>query len=186
MKDIEKLLRMTERPQDYSDEELEQLLSDPEMRDYYELMVKAEAGFAQKRHARNHGGRYTMLLKIAALFVGVLLLSGMAYAAYHYAVRGGYQAPTQEVQMTNAPQQADEPLQEPDAIRTFENTELQEILQELSNHYHVGVEFRNNQSRHIRIYTKWDTSAPLKQMIERLNGFEKVNIKLSNNQIIAE
>ena len=88
--------------------------------------------------------------------------------------------------MTNAPQQADEPLQEPDAIRTFENTELQEILQELSNHYHVGVEFRNNQSRHIRIYTKWDTSAPLKQMIERLNGFEKVNIKLSNNQIIAE
>ena len=44
MKDIEKLLRTTERPQDYSDEELELLLSDPEMRDYYELMVKAEAG----------------------------------------------------------------------------------------------------------------------------------------------
>ena len=186
MKDIEKLLRTTERPQDYSDEELELLLSDPEMRDYYELMVKAEAGFAQKRHARNHGGRYTMLLKIAALFVGVLLLSGMAYAAYHYAVRGDSQSPAQEVQMTKAPQQADEPLQEPDAIRTFENTELQEILQELSDHYHVGVEFRNDQSRHIRIYTKWDTSASLKQMIERLNGFEKVNIKLSNNQIIAE
>lgn len=186
MKDIEKLLRTTECPQDYSDEELEQLLSDPEMRDYYELMVKAEAGFAQKKRAKTHGFNHAMLLKIAAIFVGVLLLSGIAYAAYHYAVRGGNQAPTQEVQMTNAPQQADEPLQEPDAIRTFENTELQEILQELSNHYHVGVEFRNNQSRHIRIYTKWDTSAPLKQMIERLNGFEKVNIQLSNNQIIAE
>ena len=88
--------------------------------------------------------------------------------------------------MTNAPQQVVEPQQEPDAVRTFENAELQEILQELSDHYHVGVEFRNDQSRHIRLYTKWDTSAPLKQMIERLNGFEKVNIKLSNNQIIAE
>lgn len=186
MKDIEKLLRMTERPQDYSDKELEQLLSDPEMRDYYELMVKAEAGFAQMRHARNHGSRYTMLLKIAALFVGVLLLSGMAYAAYHYAVRGESQSPTQEVQMTNAPQQADESQQEPDAVRTFENAELQEILKELSDYYHVNVEYRNEQSRHIRLYTKWDTSAPLKQMIERLNGFEKVNIQLSNNLIIAE
>lgn len=186
MKDIEKLFRMTERPQDYSDEALEQLLSDTEMRDYYELMVKAEAGFAQMRLTRNHGSRCTMLLKIAALFVGILLLSGMAYAAYHYAVRGESQSPTQEVQMTNVPQQADESQQEPDAVKTFENAELQEILKELSDYYHVNVEFRNEQSRHIRLYTKWDASAPLKQMIERLNGFEKVNIQLSNNLIIAE
>jgi hypothetical protein len=186
MKDIEKLLRMTERPQDYSDEELEQLLSDPEMRDYYELIVKAEAGFAQKKRAKTHGFNHTMLLKIAATFVGVLLLSGIAYAAYHYAVRGDSQAPTQEVQMTNAPQQVVEHQQEPNVVRTFENAELQEILQELSDHYHVGVEFRNDQSRHIRLYTKWDTSAPLNLIIERLNGFEKVSIHVSNNHIIAE
>ena len=48
MKDIEELLRMTERPQDYTDEELQQLMSDPDMRAYYELMVKAETGFAQQ------------------------------------------------------------------------------------------------------------------------------------------
>jgi len=186
MKDIEKLLRMIERPQDYSDEELELLLSDPEMRDYYELMVQAEVGFAQKKRAKNHGGRYTMLFRIAAIFIGVLLLSGIAYATYHFAVRGDSQVPTQEVRITNSSQQVVEPQQEPDAIRTFENAELQQILQELSDHYHVGVEFRNDQSRHIRLYTKWDTSAPLKQIIERLNGFEKVNIQLTNNQIIAE
>ena len=45
MKDIEKLLKMAERPQDYSDEELQQLMSDPEMREYYELMVSAEEFF---------------------------------------------------------------------------------------------------------------------------------------------
>ena len=71
-------------------------------------------------------------------------------------------------------------------IRTFENIELQQILQELSTHYHVGVEFRNEQARHIRLYTKWDPTAPLSQMIERLNNFEKVSIRLTNNQIIAE
>ena len=49
MKDIEQLLKMTERPQDYTDEELQKLMSDPEMREYYELMVSAEAGFALRR-----------------------------------------------------------------------------------------------------------------------------------------
>ena len=42
MKDIEQLLRMTERPQNYTDEELQQLMNDPDMRAYYELMVTAE------------------------------------------------------------------------------------------------------------------------------------------------
>ena len=90
------------------------------------------------------------------------------------------EAPTHEVRL------ADDPRQEADVVRIFEDVELQQILQELSDHYHVGVEFRNEQSRHIRFYTKWDTTAPLKQIIERLNGFEKVSIQLTNNQIIAE
>ena len=51
MKDIKELLKMTERPQDYSDEEIRQMMNDPEMRAYYELMVDAETGFALKeRH----------------------------------------------------------------------------------------------------------------------------------------
>ena len=57
---------------------------------------------------------------------------------------------------------------------------------DLTDYYHVGVEFHNEQSRHIRLYTKWDTTAPLQQIIELLNGFEKVNVRLIDNQIIAE
>ena len=75
---------------------------------------------------------------------------------------------------------------DPNSIRPFENAELQQILQELSDYYHVGVEYRNEQSRHIRLYTKWDTTAPLQQIIELLNGFEKVSVRLIDNQIIAE
>jgi hypothetical protein len=186
MKDIEKLLRMTERPQDYSDEELQQLLSDPEMQDYYELMVKAETGFAQRKQKENRGGRFTMFLKIAAMFVGVLLLSGIAYAAYHYASSGNHEPQTQEVEISRSTDTHQQEQTEPNSIRTFENAELQQILQELSNYYHVGVEFRNEQARHIRLYTKWDTTASLSQIVERLNGFEKVNIYYSNNQIFAE
>lgn len=196
MKDIEELLKMTERPQDYSDEEIRQMMNDPEMRAYYELMVDAEAGFALKRSDMSKVVKrptcYTIshrFMKAAAIFAGILLLSGISFAAYHFTLGAGSSAeqgkesPTQEVRESNVHQQE---VTEPSTIRTFENAELQQILQELSDFYHVGVKFHNEQSRHIRLYTKWDTAAPLKQIIERLNGFEKVSICLIDNQIIAE
>lgn len=210
MKDIEQLLKMTERPQDYTDEELQKLMSDPEMREYYELIVSAEAGFALRKE-KNHGDRSrdsagqnhgpvpmilpmilslgNRFMRIAAMFIVVLMLSGIAFAAYRLVVGIDDKSPIQEVQTANPTQQAGTLQQaqtNPASIRTFENAELQQILQELSDYYHVSVEYRNEQSRHIRLYTKWDTTAPLQQIIELLNGFEKVSIRLIDNQIIAE
>ena len=197
MKDIEQLLKMTERPQDYTDEELQKLMSDPEMREYYELMVSVEAGFAERSSRKEESGRWKentpaadfSFYRIAAMFIGVLMLSGIAFAAYRLVVGGNSESPTQEMRTANPTQQAGTLQQtqtDPNSIRTFENAELQQILQELSDYYHVSVEYRNEQSRHIRLYTKWDTAAPLQQIIELLNGFEKVSVRLIDNQIIAE
>ena len=218
MKDIEQLLKMTERPQDYTDEELQKLMSDPEMREYYELMVSAEAGFALRSSRNEERGMWNentpvadyslqgnliphstfhipqnnphfSFHRIAAMFIGVLMLSGIAFAAYRLVVGGDSESPTQEVRTANPTQQAGTLQQtqtDPNSIRTFENAELQQILQELSDYYHVSVEYRNEQSRHIRLYTKWDTAAPLQQIIELLNGFEKVSVRLIDNQIVAE
>ena len=206
MKDIEQLLKMTERPQDYTDEELQRLMSDPEMREYYELMVSAEAGFALRKE-KNHGDRSrdsagqnhgpvpmilsigNRFMRIAAMFIVVLMLSGIAFAAYRLVAGRDDKSPIQEVRTANPTQQAGALQQtqtNPASIRTFENAELQQILKELSDYYHVSVEYRNEQSRHIRLYTKWDTAAPLQQIIELLNGFEKVSVRLIDNQIIAE
>ena len=166
------------------------------MREYYELMVCAEAGFALKRSEEpkvsTRAKLYSLssrFLKVAAIFIGVLLLSGIAFAAYRYvvgeglSVGGDLESPTQEVRISSSPQQVQT---ETESVRTFENAELQQILQELSDYYHVGLEFHTEQSRHIRLYTKWDTTAPLQQIIELLNGFEKVNVRLIDNKIIAE
>ena len=185
MKDIEDLLRMTERPQDYTDEELQQLMSDPDMRAYYELMVKAEEGFTQRNTKRDKARR---LWKIAAMFVGIILLSGLTFAAVHIMRSEKTEVRSQETEAvaTSQPSTLNSQLPESDTIRTFENAELQQILSELADHYHLEVDYRNEQSRHIRLYTKWNTSAPLSQMVERLNSFEKVSIRQTQNQIIAE
>ena len=185
MKDIEDLLRITERPQDYTDEELQQLMSDPDMRAYYELMVKAEEGFTQRNTKRDKARR---LWKIAAMFVGIILLSGLTFAAVHIMRSEKTEVRSQETEAvaTSQPSTLNSQLPESDTIRTFENAELQQILGELADHYHLEVDYRNEQSRHIRLYTKWNTSAPLSQMVERLNSFEKVSIRQTQNQIIAE
>ena len=184
MKDIEKLLRMMERPQDYTDEELQQLMDDPDMQACYELMVKAEEGFAQRKTKCSKGVR---LWKIAAMFIGIILLSGLTYAAVQFS-----RQTTDDVKSQTLEMQAAETRQQPtevtpqDSIRTFVNAELQQILGELADYYHVDVDYRNEQARHLRLYTKWNTTAPLSQMIERLNNFEKVSIRQTDNQIIAE
>lgn len=128
-------------------------------------------------------------MRIAAMFIVVLMLSGIAFAAYRLVAGRDDKSPIQEVQTANPAQQAgmlQQTQTNPASIRTFENAELQQILKELSDYYHVSVEYRNEQSRHIRLYTKWDTAAPLQQIIELLNGFEKVSVRLIDNQIIAE
>ena len=196
MKDIEQLLKMTERPQDYTSEELQRLMSDPEMREYYELMVSAEAGFALRKSETPKAERRPLFyalgnrfMRVAAMFIGVLMLSGIAFAAYRLVAGGDDKSTTQKVQSANSPQQVgtlQQAQKDSASIRTFENAELQQILQEVSDYYHVSVEFRNEQSRHIRLYTKWDTAAPLQQIIDLLNGFEKVSVRLVDNQIIAD
>ena len=185
MKDIEDLLRMTERPQDYTDEELQQLMSDPDMRAYYELMVKAEEGFIQRNTKRDKAWR---LWKIAAMFVGIILLSGLTFAAVHIMRSEKTEVRSQETEAvaTSQPSTLNSQLPKSDSIRTFVNTELQQILSELADYYHVDVDFRNEQARHIRLYTKWDTTAPLSQMIDRLNDFERINIRQTQNHLIAE
>ena len=185
MKDIEDLLRMTERPQDYTDEELQQLMSDPDMRAYYELMVKAEEGFTLRNTKRDKARR---LWKIAAMFVGIILLSGLTYAAVHLMRSQKTEVRSQETEAVanSQPSTLNSQLPESDTIRTFENAELQQILSELANYYHLEVDYRNEQARHVRLYTKWNTAAPLSQIVERLNNFEKVNIRQTNKQIIAE
>jgi hypothetical protein len=189
---IERLLHAMDHPDEYSDQELQELFNDEETRQCYELMLMVEEGFhhSERKAPQSKLTIGSKLLKIAALFVAILMLSGITYAAYHFAIRGGAKSPVQVENTAAAANSTRSTINsqppESDPVRTFENTELQQILQELSTFYHVSVEFRNEQSRHIRLYTKWDTSAPLATIIERLNRFEKVSVRLNNNQIIAE
>ena len=58
----------------------------------------------------------------------------------------------------------------------FDNTELGDVVSQLAAFYHVKVEFGKAESQHIRIFFNWDKTKTLKQNLEILNAFERIQI----------
>ena len=105
------LLQMMEQPHRYTADEWQEILADDECRELYTLMSKTQSAIdgarayeevtdetidaewqrfiSEKQEVKSE--KYSFL-KIAAMFVGVLMLSGIAYAAIHVVshVGGGY------------------------------------------------------------------------------------------------
>ena len=123
--------------------------------------------------------------RVAAAFIGLVMLSGIVYA-----IIIGTSAKTSPKELVM--NQPTKPLTEQvtslpaDTTLTFENTELDSIVNRIAGHYHVDVDFRNETASHLRLYTKWSPSEPLEQVVERLNAFEKVDIKIENHTLTIE
>ena len=87
---IERLLDMIEHPEHYTEEEMQKILADKETREYYDLIIKADDAYT-KRHdidvdkaLKEFETKHLHHLswsKIAAVFIGILLVSGVTYAA---------------------------------------------------------------------------------------------------------
>ncbi len=211
----ELLLRMLENPERYSDEQLLELLADEECNDLYEAMrLSADAFQMEDAKAKISAGlkdeewqkfsmtydadldgrtvrRHYSLSKIAALFIGVLMLSGIAYAAYRMAHRAGEdsQKPVQELPVANSPQQVliEEPADSiKQALVVFENAELQTMLNEMATYYNYKVSFRTEAAKHIRLYFTWDKASKIEDVVATFNKFERIHINIENQTLVIE
>ena len=187
---IEQMLRAMEHPEEFTDEELETLFQDQEVRDCYETTLKAEQAFASRRQQPEQQAKVVDMssrqwFRVAAAFIGLVMLSGIVYAI----IIGTSAKSSLKEQIMIQPTK---PLTEQvtslpaDTTLTFENTELDSIVNRIAGHYHVDVDFRNETASHLRLYTKWSPSEPLEQVVERLNAFEKVDIKIENHTLTIE
>lgn len=194
---IEQLLEVIEHPEAYSDEALDKLFEDEEVRECYELYVTSEHAARSRKNIptlgtnNSHLGNKTFPrweYLTAAVVMSVIVLSGIAYATIS-SKRNNIQETEKAANVTSQTISDTQPsatILPKDTTLTFQNTELNMILETIATHYQMGVEYRNEHIRHIRLYTKWNTAEPLEQIVERLNGFEKVNITIDHNLLIAE
>ena len=245
---IEWLLELQEHPEQLTDEQLQQILADDEMRQ----LVK-QLGFAKRalKHdelkndtpdvegewekfvashseeltnaARAEGklactmpckeeedesqleildeGEYKPRLrtylaprKIAASFIGVLLASGIAFAAIqvvrNISMHKPQQPTTEQTRdidpVTSLPAntvQADSISFEP---YIFDNVPLDSMLTAIATAHGVGVKFENEAVRHLRFHFVWKREDSLSRVVEKLNTFEAVNIGMEDKTLVVK
>lgn len=196
---LAKVLDATEHPEQYTDEQLEELLRDEECAAYYRLMCEASSAYAEthteseadidaewQRIVNRHKGRM-ILRKVAAVIIAVIVMSGISYAAVRL-IQNRHQPLSESIQAATqiAEKQSAQTTETNDSLYTFQNAELQDILNAVSAQYQLQTEYRSEEARHIRLYIKWNKAESVDSMLQRLNKFEKVNLTLSGDHILVE
>ena len=145
--------------------------------------------FSGKR--KEASGKRLSFFKIAAMFISILMLGGIAYATIHY-ISGGTQ---KEQQATTAlanstlytlhstPTAQDSTVQQ---HYVYEDAELKDILRELATYYHFETVYKNEEVKHVRLYFTWNMTATLDELIETFNKFERFHISRDNQRLIVE
>ena len=186
--DIQQILRQDEC------EAWQGFLKNEERRMKNEEFATAEVGSKTKRAAANYP-LFTLhfsLHKIAAMFIGVLFVSAISFAAIHIAGNRRAEQPktTDTTAIANASLTTHHVSLPVDTIsaepRVFDNVPLSEMLPEIAQYYGLTVQFQNENVRDLRFYFKWNPAAPVSKVMEQLNMFEQVNLKLNDQTITAE
>ena len=132
------------------------------------------------------------LLKIAAMFVGVLMLSGIAYAAVQMMNSSSQKAQEEQTVATANSQHStlnsklsdqDSALEKP---VVYEDAELATILSDISTFYQVEPIYKSEASKHIRLYFTWDKQQTIDELIDTFNKFERIHITRDNQKLIVE
>ena len=208
---IQLLLDMQEHPENYSEQALKTMLKDPEVRELMEatellkqamiwenarkstVNVDAEwQRFAGQHIADSKPRRGWM--KVAAVFLGVLFVSGITFAAIHI-VRMVNSQKSQTVQ-TEQPMTAKASTTIPaDTVKTdtiapkiirYDEATLQKILTDMGEYYRLRVELRNEDAKTLRLFFQWNQRQEASKVLEQLNTFERIHLVLNDSTIIAE
>jgi hypothetical protein len=201
---LTEVLKATEHPEQYTDEQLQELFADEECAEYYRLICDADNAYAEapeeseeeieaewQRITRNSqpssNSQFTILnfqlSKVAAVVIAVLALSAVSYAAVKLlSARQQQSTPVVVTETMQVSENPATPLPEPaDTIQVFQDAELQEILTVVANYYKLHTDYRSEEARHVRLYTKWNKAESVEKLVKRLNRFDKVNLTLEGD-----
>ena len=230
---IEWLLELQEHPEQLTDEQLQQILADDEMRQLVQQLGIAKRAFKHdalkndtpdvdaewEKFAASHSEELEILdegerlrvgdgtsgiykprlraylapRKIAASFIGVLLASGIAFAAIQVVRNISTPKPqlpsTEQVIDTKPVTSLPADTVKTDTIPTepyvFNNVPLDSILTAIAAAHGVQVEFENEAARQLRFHFVWKREDSLDRVVEKLNTFEAVNIGMEDNKLVV-
>ena len=204
---IRQLLEMLDNPDAYTEQEIRDIINrDEDTRQVYRTIVEVKRSSRHKNHkdinvdaawqeleqkiqARRPARPFLRFNKIAASFIGIILLSAIAVAAIHI-VHNHDKATTTDNAQSSMPnsQYSMFNVQHPkaDTITTTQPVVFEKMLPEIASHYGATVEFRDDKARRLRFHFVWKSEEQLDRVVQRLNLFESIIVKLDDTKIIVE
>ena len=204
---IKMLLDMQDHPEQYSDEALEQMLNDAEAQELMEATAQLKRAiindeftisepdvedewkeFASKHFARQKP-QYNWL-KMAAMFIGILFVSGIAFAAIHMIRHNtGILEPQPKEQTARQQTVLADNVQSDTTILAesvvFNNVSLDSIAKGIAARYHMDMDLQNEQACQLRFHFIWKPNDSLQEVIEKLNMFEHVDMAIEDGKLIV-
>ena len=120
-------------------------------------------------------------IRIAATFITIALLSGLAYAAYYFLSQ---QAAVQTVEITGSKSRTDVSSTD-DVFVHFSDVRLDSILAMVGSHYCHQVCFREDTLRQLRFTIVWDSVQPLSIFLDNVNEFEGLHLSDERDTIFV-
>ena len=220
---ITRLLEMLENPEAYSEQEIHDIIDhDEDTRQAYRLLVAAKQGYIHRQAepaadaetawkrleneklktiSENYSGHHHapfaifnfQFSKVAATFIGILFVTGFAFAAIHLWSIAPTPSPKNEGNETVLVEDTIESVATPSPAAVeaesvsivFDNVALDSIAKEIAAYHHMPMEIENEEARQLRFFFEWNQKDSLQEVVEKLNIFEHVTMAVENGKLMV-
>lgn len=214
-KDVNKydlVFKIIDHPENYTDEQLKEILSDKEAREIYNLLsmtdstvesqspvnVEKEWDAFKCKHSQRYD-RFGWIGSRAAAIIAFIMTSLAAVAigvAITVAVKDRSEGTTIAesssplTEVINPAVENDEVLSDSIAITSepvmFEDATLEEIVNAIASNYGMSVKCNDTETASLHLYYKFDPMLDIDDVISQLNTFDQIRLRRENSTIIIE
>lgn len=206
------VMELTDHPEKFSDEEIEKLLQDPEIRYIYNLLCDTDSSlksdiaenipdinkewheFSARNGKRNP---FKRLFRSRAAAVAIITASSVVALALGIGHLEKNNADNRIVSGTagKAPAAVTNPILSEDSVTTveeripasvpviYENESLDRILTDISSYYGLKLHLKDNSLSRLRLFFRWDQTKTSEEVIKQLNNFDKINLVITDGII---
>lgn len=206
---IQLLLDMQEHPEQFSEQALQTMLDDPEVRELMEATAQLKQAMMSdendvndvdaewQRFAQTHLTEQKperSWLKIAATFIGILMMSGIAFAAIHI-IRNFSNAdiePQKTIQETTIANPHQLPADTittdtiPSKVVRYDEATLEQILTDMADYYGLTLNWKSEEAKTLRLFYIWNKQQSAVEAIRSMNSFERIRLELSDSILTAD
>lgn len=203
-----------DHPDNLTEQELEEILTDPECREIYNLICKADSAtkaegeidieseweLFSKKHCIHPRRRIFKWVGSRAASMAVIICSSIVAVAAGIAVTmavidhkpkvaqnsGPKTIQTSVVAVSDTIKEKNETAKVEIKPVMFEDKPLVIIMQAVEKAYDVKIKFNNKDVAELHLYYKFDPTLPLDEVVEQLNTFKRINIKRNGDTLTIE